>query len=115
MLDPVSVESAGLRNRQPRTRGRRWPTGCNSHGGTSPHFYLDRRSGCHSAELMRENDPEAPRLREGDAQRSPDRHLARQRFAAHPRVNATWRDGSVQHHEEINIGIAGGGHERRRC
>jgi pyruvate dehydrogenase E2 component (dihydrolipoamide acetyltransferase) len=24
----------------------------------------------------------------------------------HPRVNATWRDGSVRHHEAINVGIA---------
>ena len=70
-----------------------------------PHFYLDRDLDATRLNSWRETIRRRPgyeKVTHSDLLIV----ICAAALADHPRVNATWRDGSVQHHEAINIGIA---------
>jgi pyruvate dehydrogenase E2 component (dihydrolipoyllysine-residue acetyltransferase) len=70
-----------------------------------PHFYLDRDLDATRLNSWRETIRRRPgyeKVTHSDLLIV----ICAAALADHPRVNATWRDGSVRHHEAINIGIA---------
>ena len=70
-----------------------------------PHFYLDRDLDATRLNSWRETIRRRPGY-ENVTHSDLLIVICAAALVEHPRVNATWRDGSIQHHEAIIIGIA---------